>query len=397
MWALRASTVFDGERFLPAGAPLLIEDGRIAAVAGLGEALPDGCEVLTVDGTVLPGLIDTHSHLVGDSRMGALDRVAGYSGDELESVIADGLQHHLAAGVTTVRDLGDRGFVVADRGARPGEPTVVAAGPPMTSPGGHCFYLGGEVDGPDAIRSAIAERVEHGVAVVKVMASGGMLTPESDQLACQFSDDDLRLIVGLSHDAGLRIVAHAHALSAVRQALRVGVDGIEHCSCLTEQGPVIDAALLDDLAGADITVCVTAGGDLRDLGPPPPHIAALLDRMGITADDLTAHRHAFLGRALAAGVRLVCGVDSGISPVKPHGSVAASVAEHIAAGMQVEAALAAATSVSAMECGLPGKGRIRAGADADLVIVDGDPRQDASCLSRVAGVVLAGWRVADRS
>ena len=333
MWALRASTVFDGERFLPDGATLLIDDGRIAAVAGFGEPLPEGLEVLAIQGTVLPGLIDTHTHLVGDSRMGALDRVAGYTDDEVEIVIADALQHHLAAGVTTVRDLGDRGFVVADRLPRPVEPTVVAAGPPVTSPGGHCFYLGGEVDGPEAIRSAIAQRVLHGVAIVKVMASGGMLTPSSDQLACQFSDDDLRLIVDLTHDAGLRITAHAHALSAVRQALLVGVDAVEHCTCLTEQGPVIDAALLDGLAAANITVCATAGGDIREHGAPPPYITAVLDRMGVTVDELIVHRQELLAGAHAAGVRLVCGVDSGISPSKAHGSIASSIAQHGAAGM----------------------------------------------------------------
>ena len=356
MWAVRGSTVFDGERFLPDGATVLIDGGRIAAVAGVGEPLPEGCEVLTHAGTVCPGLIDTHTHLVGDSRIGALDRVAGYSDDELESVIADGLGRQLAAGVTTVRDLGDRRFVVADRGARPGEPTVVPAGPPITSPGGHCFYLGGEVDGRAAIRSAIAERVEHQVAIVKVMASGGMLTPSSDQLGCQFSDDDLRLIVDLAHSAGLRITAHAHPLVAVRQALAVGVDGIEHCTCLTDRGPVLDAALLDALAAAKVTVCATAGGDLRTMGELPPHILRLLDRMGITADELVARRREFLGRAHAAGVRLVCGVDSGISRIKAHGSLAASIAAHVAAGIPVEEALAAATSVSATECGSSGQG-----------------------------------------
>ena len=89
----------------------------------------------------------------------------------------------------------------------------------------------------------------------------------------------------------------------------------------------------------------------------------------------------------------MCGVDSGISQIKAHGSLAASIAAHVDAGIPVEESLAAATSVSATECGLPGKGRIRAGADADLLLVDGDPREDVAALGRVAGVVLGGRRV----
>jgi imidazolonepropionase-like amidohydrolase len=390
MWALRASSVFDGDAFLPGGAVLLIDDGRIVAVLGADEPLPDGCEVVRHQGTVLPGLIDTHTHLVGDSELGALDRVAGYTDDELAAVVRESLRRHLAAGVTAVRDLGDRRFAVADRSPRPGEPTVVVAGPPITSPGGHCFYLGGEVDGPAAIRSAIAQRVEHGVGIVKVMASGGMLTPGTDQLGSQFSDDDLRLIVDLSHRAGLPVTAHAHALVAVRQAVAAGVDGIEHCTCLTERGPVVDGALLDALAAAGVTVCATAGGDIRLLGPTPPHIAALLDRMGVGVEDVFGRRGEFLSRAHAAGVRLVCGVDSGISHIKAHGSIAASMSDHVAAGIPVAEVLAAATSVSAEDCGLSGKGRIRVGADADLLLVDGDPRTDIAALTRVGGVVLAG-------
>lgn len=390
MWALRASSVFDGRVFLSGGATLLIDGSRIAAISGLGEPLPDGCKVLTHRGTVLPGLVDTHTHLVGDSMLGALDRVAGYTDEELEAVISAGLRQHLAAGVTAVRDLGDRRFVVADRPPRPSEPTVVAAGPPITSPGGHCFYLGGEVDGPAAIRSAIAERVEHRVGVVKVMASGGMLTPGTDQLGSQFSDEDLRLVVDLAHRAGLPVTAHAHALVAVRQALAAGVDGVEHCTCLTDHGPVVDAALLDALAAAGVTVCATAGGDLRELGPPPPHIVALLDRMNIGVEEVFGRRGEFLAQAHAAGVRLICGVDSGIGPVKRHGSVAASIADHVAAGIPVPDVLAAATSVSADECGLTSKGRIRVGADADLLLIASDPRVEIEALGRVDGVVLAG-------
>jgi imidazolonepropionase-like amidohydrolase len=393
MWAIRADTAFDGAAFRPGGATVLIDDGQIVGVEDVGYVVPDGCRLVDHHGAVLPGLIDTHTHLVGDSRVGALDRVAGYSADELESVLRAALAAHLAAGVTTVRDMGDRDFAVVDRARRTGEPTVVAAGPPITSPAGHCFYLGGEVDGQDAIHAAVADRVEHGAQLVKVMASGGMLTPGSDQLGSQFSDADLRLIVELGHAAGLPVVAHAHPLTAVRQALAAAVDGIEHCSCLTEKGQVVEAEIFDALATAGVVVCVTAGGDVRDQGAPPPHIQTMLTRIGLTVDQVFGRKADLLAQLYRSGVRFTCGVDSGIAPIKAHGTVAASMIQHFDAGIPITDVLAGATSVSADVCALPAKGRLRAGMDADMVLLDGDVRTDVAALGRVAGVVLSGQMV----
>lgn len=125
-------------------------------------------------------------HLIADRGFGALDRVLGYSEDDLEDVIIAGLRQ-LSAGVTTVRDLDDRRFAVVahrdrqrSRGGAVPEPTIVASGPPLTSPGGHCHYLGGEVAGLTAIAAAIAYRVERQVDVIKVMTSGGMTTQGTD-------------------------------------------------------------------------------------------------------------------------------------------------------------------------------------------------------------------------
>jgi len=184
MLAIRAARMFDGERFTNHGVTVLIDDGRIAGVEQGPLDVPEGWQVINYpDATVLPGLIDTHVHLVTDSGMGALDRVAGYCDDEIDAVITDGLRRQLAAGVTTVRDLEDRRFNVVDRreqqrsgAAREPEPTILASGPPLTSIGGHCHYMGGEVAGAEVIAAAIDERVERDVDIVKVMASGGMGT-----------------------------------------------------------------------------------------------------------------------------------------------------------------------------------------------------------------------------
>ena len=113
--AIRADHVFDGESFVDGGATVLFEAGRIAGIEGRAVDLPQDCEVREHHGTLLPGLIDAHTHLVTDSGMNALDRVAGYSTEEIDEVITQALADHLAAGVTTVRDLGDRDFCVLRR------------------------------------------------------------------------------------------------------------------------------------------------------------------------------------------------------------------------------------------------------------------------------------------
>jgi imidazolonepropionase-like amidohydrolase len=246
VFAIRANHAFDGEDFRAGGATVLLEDRRIVAVESAAYEPPCDCELVDYgSATVLPGLIDAHVHLVGDSGVMALERAAGYSSEEIDAVIVESLRRHLAAGVTTVRDLGDRQFSVvqrrdAQRQVDDGLPWIVASGPPITTPGGRCGYLGGEVSGADEIVAAVRERVERQVDVVKVMASGGLVTTGTDMFTPQFSIEELRLLVEQAHAAGLPVTAHAHSAAAVDQAVAVGVDGIEHASYVirsAEGGP----------------------------------------------------------------------------------------------------------------------------------------------------------------
>ncbi|MBK1786685.1 metal-dependent hydrolase family protein [Prauserella cavernicola] len=384
--AVRARRAFDGERVLRQGALVLVADGRIEAVRTFGP-VPDGWELVEVPGaTLMPGLIDAHAHLCGDSEFGALDRAATYSDAELDAVIERALRAQLAAGVTTVRDLGDRDFAAVSWRDTPGLPAVVAAGPPITSLRGHCWNLGGEVAGEAEIKAAVAERVERGVDVVKVMASGGLATEGTDFLACQFTDAQLALLVAQAHAAGLPVTAHAHGLPAVEQAIDAGVDGIEHCTCVTPQGVRITDALLDTLAEREIAVCPTLGlvGDAE----PPARIRELLERTGSTPEERTRHA----ARMHEAGVRLVSGGDSGIATPKPHGMLGHSVADLARGGVSPAAALVTATSVAAQVCGLgERKGRLREGYDADLLLLEGDPLTNPEALTNPpARTVLAG-------
>ncbi|HYO38461.1 MAG TPA: amidohydrolase family protein [Nocardioidaceae bacterium] len=397
MRALRAPHCFDGVRFLPGGATVVVDGGRIQGIEPYGADLPESCHVTSYDGTLLPGLVDVHTHLVTDSGLNALDRVAAYSPAEIEAVIVEGLRRQLASGVTTVRDLGDRDYAVVEHRDRQRhgsvvEPRIVAFGPPLTSPGGHCHYLGGEVDGPDQIRAAVRDRVERGADGVKVMASGGVHTPGTDVTSRQFTDADLRLLVDEAHAAGLPVTAHAHALTAVRQAVVAGVEGIEHCSCVSERGfGDADDVLLAALADSGVAVCPTLGLDHGAMGDPPPSIRAMLERLGTTLERMQVERAAFVARLHAAGVRLVSGVDSGIQPPKAHGTLPFAVVELADAGIPASVALASATSDAAQACGLEGvTGRLAAGLEADLLAVDGDLSEDLGALHRPLAVVRGG-------
>ena len=182
--AIRADRAFCGREMIPGGALVLCAGGQIAGIEPGTAPAPDGWPVAEFPGaTVLPGMIDCHVHLCGDSRNGALDRLAGHSDDELGQVIGAALRAQLRAGVTTVRDLGDRRWAVLDWRQRAAtaqagfpSPAIVASGPPITTPGGHCWYMGGEAGRPGELRAAVRERADRGADIIKIMASGGAMT-----------------------------------------------------------------------------------------------------------------------------------------------------------------------------------------------------------------------------
>lgn len=380
MLALRAGRAFDGERTLAGPLTVVTDDGRIKAIEPGHPDVP-GAEIVDLGtATVLPGLIDTHVHLCADSENGALDRLPGFSQEHLDEVIKDSLDRHLLAGVTTVRDLGDRAWAVADQRDRHRQ-RILAAGPPVTSPRGHCWSMGGEVAGEEALRQAVRERAERRVDIVKIMASGGFTTPGTTVDDCQFTERELRVVVEEAHSLGLPVTAHAHSLAAVQRAVAAGVDGIEHCTCLTGGAMVVPVELMDALAEADIAVCHTLGVTME----PPPAIREAFERMGMSV----AAKINATGRMYDHGVRAVSGTDGGIGVGKPHGITAYAMADMIEAGIPNKAVLASATSQAAKACGVS-KGVLKPDWDADIIAVQGDPMRDITALRHVTTVVIGG-------
>lgn len=402
MRAIRAAHAFDGDRFLPGGATVLVDGDRIVGVETERVGLPAGVEVSAYAGTALPGLIDCHSHLIADCTFGGLERAGALTDQEIDAVIVGSLRAHAAAGVTTVRDLGDIGYRTLGFRDVSGLPRVVASGPPITTPGGHCHFLGGAVGGAvdgvldGDLRTAVGERAERGVDVIKVMASGGFATPGTDQLGAQFTATELSILAVEAHRAGLPLVAHAHSLVAMQNAVAAGVDGIEHFTGLSStQGSRIDDTLLQEVARRGVYVDLTMGNDrsLHDLMPAPPApLAELMVRFGVSSfDEFYASRIDQLRRFREHAVCLIAGVDSGMGPTKRHGNLWRTVGEMVQGGYTAAEALAAATSVAAQACGLAATtGRLAPGHAADLLIVDGDLSHDVSTLSSPRAVLVRG-------
>ncbi|MBN9109987.1 MAG: amidohydrolase family protein [Pseudonocardia sp.] len=384
--ALRAAAMFDGAT--TATDPLVvIEDGRIVSVdAGARVAPPADAELVDLpDATLLPGLVDTHVHLGFDAGLDPVATLAARTPDEVLDAMAVAASAQLRAGVTTVRDLGDRDYLTLALRERGGLlPTIVAAGPPITSPGGHCHFLGAATSGVDGVRNAVREHAERGVDVVKVMASGGQMTPGTSWDATQFPPEVLRALVDEAHARGLPVTAHAHAVDAIRDALAAGADGVEHCTFMTADGARLDEALLAELVQRRVACGLTVGLDMSTGMEPPPAIRQHMP--GILA---------VAARICASGALVVAGTDAGIAPPKPHGVLPQGLIHLHELGMTPLQALTAGTSVAATVCGLgERKGRIAAGYDADLLAVAGDPLVDMSALLAPVRVLAGGREVA---
>lgn len=385
---------------------LVVHEGRIAEVLP-GIVEPESImtgktgepEIVDLrEAFVLPGLIDAHVHLTFEHDADA--RMRRVSEDEAAAALRGSVyaRRTLEAGITTVRDLGGGAAVFALRdaiaqGRIPG-PRMLVAGHAITPTGGHGdrtngyredlfdepgAYLG-VADGPYEARKAVRAQVKRGADLIKLTATGGVLSNTSAGTELQFKDDELAEIVSTAHMLGRRVAAHAHGTNGVNAALRAGVDSIEH-------GTFLDAASLElfKKSGAWYVPTVIAGvsvGERAKLpGFYPPAVAEKARRVGPQVQDA-------LRRAQAGGVRIAFGTDAGVFP---HGENARELGYMVEAGLAPMDALRAATVGSAALLGIESEtGTLEVGKQADLIATRRNALVDVSELSRVIFVMRGG-------
>ncbi|MER6079251.1 amidohydrolase family protein [Streptomyces sp. NPDC001833] len=385
---ITAGRVLTGSGTYQEDGAVLVKGDSIAEVgprAQLTErAGPDGLHLAFPDATVVPGLIDAHVHLVFDGSADPLAALRESDDDALLAGMRQRAEQLVSSGVTTVRDLGDRNHLALrlneeiEQRRAPG-PRIVSAGTPLTVPGGHCHFLGGEVTGEAAVRDLVHRNLAAGARVIKVMASGGGLTkdgPKSWQP--QFSAGELRALVDEAHQAGVPVAAHAHSAAGIAASVDAGVDTIEHCTWMTEDGFAPRQEVLKKIVEQGIAVCPAVS--------PHWQMAAR-----IFGEERTKVLFGQVREMAEAGVRLIAGTDAGVQRTGFDGTLAGALGFYAHLGMPNDQVLDMATADAADALGIGGStGRIKPGLSADLLVVDGDPLSDLSALKKIRAVVAAG-------
>ncbi|HXF74274.1 MAG TPA: amidohydrolase family protein [Actinomycetota bacterium] len=383
-------TLFDG-RTVRTRAGVLVSDGRIAWVGAHARAPREARAAHEVEGrgrTLTPGLIDAHVHLCFEGLSDFEAEARGLSEARAALKAVRNLARHLERGVTTVRDLGGIGAVACEvaravaEGLVPG-PRVVPAGRALTITGGHghtSFAL--EVDGPDGVRRAVREQIRAGARAIKLIATGGVLTRGIGVDFTAFTDEELAAGVDEAHKWGLPAAAHAIGAGGILQAVRAGIDSVEHGSQLTAE-----AARLMKERGTFHVPTISAIRGILDHAEEVPAFA--VEKAAAIAEEA---RDSFR-RAVRAGVRHACGTDAG-TPFNPHGSAPLEVVRMVEWGMTPLRALQAATANAAELLRVPEVGTVEEGKAADLVLYDADPLEQVEALLKPAMVMKAGEVVA---
>ena len=397
---LKVGRLFDGSGDAYARDQVIMVVGdRIEAVGSL--AIPAGARTIDLSrSTVLPGLIDAHTHL--GSRADRYDEIAKFRDSPNMAAFAAVLNARktLEAGFTTVRDLGSGPFLAVDLRDSIADgflvgPRIVASGPGISMTGGHgdlnhyaprvtvmSFPLERDfkiADGVDQVRQVVRAQLKHGVDVIKVHASGGVLSRGDAPGAPQFSVEELKVLVEEAHAGGRKVAAHAHGAQGIKNAVFAGVDSIEHGSLIDDEGIKLmkerGVYLVADIYNDDYLL-----GKAIEFHLPQESI----DKEKLVG---RVQRENF-AKAVQAGVKVAFGTDAG---VYPHGDNARQFRYMVQFGLTPAQAIRAATRDASDLLGRADQvGQIRPGLFADLIAVDGDPLRDVTVLEQVHFVMKGG-------
>ena len=402
---LHCGQVFDANSARVLGAhSLVVEDGRITQVsASRVEASSLGSDATAIDlsgHTCLPGLIDMHVHLGSQTSPAAYSEGFRMNPEDYALRSVGYAETTLKAGFTTVRDLGGLQTIALRNAINEGRivgPRIFAAGKSLATTGGHADprnginrelaeSLGwpgpeeGVVAGPYEARRAVRQRYKEGSDVIKLTATGGVLSFAKSGDNPQFMEDEIRAIVETARDYGFKVAAHAHGKEGMRRAVAAGVDSIEHGTYMDE-----DVFALMREKGTWYVPTISAGvfvsEKAREIGYYPEIVRPKAERIG-------ALIQATAGRAQAAGVKIAFGTDAGVFP---HGDNAREFVLMVEAGMPANLALQSATRNAAELLGESASlGSLEVGKYADVVAVAGDPLQNIALMRDVQFVMKAG-------
>ena len=388
---IRSVRVIDGTGRMIERATVVIQGTTIAAVGSDRDlSIPRGTTKIDGRGlTLLPGLIDCHVHLCLGAEPDVVDAIAKETPTLTLLKSSRAARQTLEAGVTTVRDVGSRDNSIfalqqaIDAGLVPG-PRVIAAGLVICMVGGHARFIGQEVEGAEQVRSVVRAQIAAGAAVIKVIASGGVLTPGTSPDQAQMTVEELKAAVDEAQRAGKKVAAHAHGSSGMKNAVRAGVHSIEHATLMDEE-----AAIMMKQQGVFMvpTLSALATTAACKLGCGVP------DSVRDKAKALTKYHAVSFKKALRDGLQIAMGTDAG-TPFNFHGENAQELERMVAFGMSPMQAILASTSAAARLIGIQDQvGTIEKGKLADLLLFDGNPLRRIDLLrdhGRIIGVMQKG-------
>ena len=371
---LTGGRIFDGTGTVLDGHAVLVEDERIAKVAPAGEF--DGFAGETVDaagGTILPGMADCHVHLCHDAAPDPQTSMSKKSTGQIAMLVLKNAQTSLKNGITMLRDCGGKDYIefsVRDA-IRRGEfigPSIHAAGRMICMTGGHGNRMGRVADGTDEVKKAVREQVHAGCDLVKIMATGGVLTPGVNPEDAHYSPEEMCAGVHEAKRFHKPTASHAQGTEGILNAVRAGISSIEHGIFMSEK---CYEEMLE--SGTYLVPTLSALRNILDNKHKgiPDYILEKTERVA------GVHKESFQ-RFYELGGKIAMGTDAG-TPFNLHGDNLQELRFMVECGMSPTDALITATSNAADLIGLPDQGAVAAGKLADFVIVDGDPTADITC------------------